>query len=50
MKWGMCQRDNNPTIEQTTAEGHQQVFNAARNSRTGSVLQLAPKQIYILVQ
>ena len=30
----MCQRDNNPTIEQTTAEGHKQVFNAARNSRT----------------
>ena len=23
----MCQRDNNPTIEQTTVEGHQQVFN-----------------------
>ena len=22
-KWVMCQRDNNPTIEQTTAEGHQ---------------------------
>ena len=26
----MCQRGNNPTIKQTTAEGHQQVFNAAR--------------------
>ena len=26
--------DNNPTIEQTTTEGHQQVFNAARNSRS----------------
>ena len=34
MEWGMCQRDNNPTIKQTTAEGHQQVFNAARHSRT----------------
>ena len=22
----MCQRDNNPTIEQTTAEGHRKVF------------------------
>ena len=30
----MCQKDNNPTIEQTAAEGHQQVFNAERNSRT----------------
>ena len=25
-----CQSDNNPTIEQTTAEGHQWVFNVAR--------------------
>ena len=23
MKRGMCQRDNNPTIEETTGEGHQ---------------------------
>ena len=30
----MCQSGNNPTIEQTTAEGHQLVFNVARNSRT----------------
>ena len=30
----MCQSDNNPTIEQTTAEGQQWVFNVARNSRT----------------
>ena len=30
----MCQSDNNPTIEQTTAKGHQWVFNVARNSRT----------------
>ena len=30
----MCQRHNNPTIVETTAEGHQNVFNAARNSRT----------------
>ena len=30
----MCQSDNNPTIEQTTAEGHQWVFNVAKNSRT----------------
>ena len=28
------QRDKNPTIEQTTAEGHQRVFNAVRISRT----------------
>ena len=41
----MCQRDNNPTKKKTTAEGHQQV-NVARNSHTGGVLQLAPKQIY----
>ena len=34
--------------KKTTAEGHQQVFNVARNSRTRrpGVLQLAPKQIY----
>ena len=32
----MCQRDNNPTIEQTTAEGHLKVFNVARNYRTQS--------------
>ena len=31
-------------------EGHQLVFNAARNSRTEGVLQLTPKQICILVQ
>ena len=30
----MCQSDNNPTIKQTTAEGHQWVFNVARNTRT----------------
>ena len=30
----MCQRDNNLTKEQTTAEGHQWVFNAARNFHT----------------
>ena len=30
----MCQSDNNPTIEQTTAEGHQWVFNVPRHSRT----------------
>ena len=30
----MCQSDNNSTIEQTTAEGHQWVLNVARNSRT----------------
>ena len=35
MRNNMCQRDNNPTIEKTTAEGHQQVFNVARNSHTG---------------
>ena len=28
----MCQRDNNSTKEQTTAEGQQQVFNAAKNA------------------
>ena len=42
----MCQRDNNPTIEKTTAEGHQQVFNVARIPAPGDVLQLAPTQIY----
>ena len=26
----MCQSDNNPTIEQTTAESHKWVFNVAR--------------------
>ena len=33
-KWGMCQRDNNPTKEQATAEGHQWVFNAAIETPT----------------
>ena len=28
---GECVKDNNPTTEQTTAEGHQWVFNVARN-------------------
>ena len=32
----MCQRDNNPTKEQITAEDHQWVFNATRNYRTRS--------------
>ena len=36
----MCQRDNKPTIEQTTAEGHQQVFNALRNSCTNKSIRL----------
>ena len=27
----MCQNDNNPTIEQTTAQGHQCVFIVARS-------------------
>ena len=30
----MNQRDNNPTIEKTTAEDHQQVFNLGRNYRS----------------
>ena len=48
---GNCQRDNNPTIEQTTAEGHQHVFNAARNSRTRSRPSAGPQtNMYILVQ
>ena len=34
-KWGMCQRDNNPTIEQTTAEGHQQVLFHAKKCNNG---------------
>ena len=40
----MCQSDNNPTIEQTTAEGHQWVFNVARIPAPVGVLQLAPKK------
>ena len=47
---GECVKENNPTIEKTTAECHQQVFNVARNSRTrtgGGVPQLTPKHIYI---
>ena len=40
-KWGMCQSDNNPTIEQTTADGHQWVFNVARNFRTRRTAHLA---------
>ena len=30
----MCQRDNNPTIVETTAVGHQRFFIVVRNSRT----------------
>ena len=30
----MFQSDSNPTIEQTTAESHQLVFNVAKNSRS----------------
>ena len=41
----MCQRDNKPK-DQTTAEVHQWVFNAASNFRS----KLAPKQKCILVQ
>ena len=29
-KWGMCQRDNNPTKEWKTSGGHQSVFNKAK--------------------
>ena len=42
----MCQSDNNPTIEQITAEGHQWVFNVARIPAHGGVLQLAPSKMY----
>ena len=42
----MCHSDNNPTIEQTTAEGHQWVFNVARIPVPVGVLQLAPKNMY----
>ena len=42
----MCQSDNNPTIEQTTAEGHQWVFNVARIPAPVGALQLAPKNMY----
>ena len=42
----MCQSDNNPTIEQTTAEGHQWVFNVGRIPAPVGVLQLAPKNMY----
>ena len=42
----MCQRDNNPIIEQKTAEGHQCVFNVARIPAPVDVLQLAPKNMY----
>ena len=40
----MCQSDNNPTIEQTTAEGHKWVNNVARIPASVDVLQLAFKQ------
>ena len=45
---GVCV--NNPTIEQTTAEGHQWEFIVARNSRTRSCLSAGPLKICILVQ
>ena len=34
----MCQKDNNPTKEQKPAEGHQWVFNTARQLRTRRLL------------
>ena len=43
-KFGMYQRDNNPTKEQKKAEGHHWVFNLKQeNPVPGGVLQLAPK-------
>ena len=42
----MCQSDNNTTIEQTTAEVHQWVFNVARIPAPVGVLQLAPKNMF----
>ena len=42
----MCQRDNNPIIEQTTAEGNQWVSNVARIPAAVGVLQLAPKNMH----
>ena len=42
----MCQSDNNPTIEQTTAEGHQWVFNVARIPAAVGVLKLASKNMH----
>ena len=43
----MCQSGNNPTIEQTTAEGQQWAFNVARNSRTRKRLSAGPlKNMY----
>ena len=33
--WRKCQRDNNPTKEQITSEGHQWVFNATKNPQPG---------------
>ena len=46
----MCQRDNNPTLEQITAEGHQRSSMQRETPTPGGVLQLTPKQISILVQ
>ena len=49
MEMGNVSKRQHPTIEQTTAEGHQQVFNAARNFRTrrrpsaGIFIKLPPK-------
>ena len=42
----MCQRDNNPTIEQTTAEGHNRSSMQREIPAPGGVIQLAPKQIF----
>lgn len=40
----MCQRENNPTIEQTSAEFNRSSMQH-RTPTPGSFLQLAPKQI-----
>ena len=42
---GNVSKRQQPDHRTDTAEGHHQVFNAARNSRTWLVPHLAPKQI-----
>ncbi len=48
--WECVKETTTLTKEQTTAEDHQWVFNAARNSRTQMHASAGPKQKCVLVQ
>ena len=49
-KWVIYQRDNNPTKEQNTADGHKWVFNTAKKSRNKKRASAGPAKKCVLVQ